>query len=244
MKKLFCFFALLFFSVISHADVLLFEDFEDSNITYTTSFSEFSDGATDYFGRIAPDNFTVAPTVQFQNQQGAGYFAAMDTDAPEGSDEDPVVRFSVDIFGYENLRFSALFAEDSAEDGNNDWDANTSILISYTIDNQAPQTMLAFAATGGTNTPAALDSDKDGTGDSILLNDTFTRFASGFIGVGNTLNMEITLNNLDATDEDIAFDNILIEGDLSLTPVPLPATAWLFFSALMGLMRCSYRQCA
>ena len=236
MQRYFCFLFIFFFSLATHADVLLFEDFEDSVVTYTTSIAEFSDGDSDYFGRIAPDALSIASTIAFTNVQGSGYFAAMDTDAPEGSTDDGVLSLSVDISGYESLRFSALFAEDIAADGNPDWDADTSVNIRYDIDGGIAQTLMAFESVAGTNTHAAEDTDFDGLGDGNLLSDQFTWFESAINGSGNTLNLQISLINLNAGDEDIAFDNILIEGDLGTTPVPIPASAWLLLSGLMGLM--------
>ena len=228
--------ALLFCFQIAHADILLCEDFEDASITYTTNIAEASDGEFDFFGRVAIDGISISPSVNFSNTQGNGYFAAMDTDSLDGNPDTGVLTFDIDISGFNNLSFSGLFAEDVADDGNPDWDANTGFVARYSIDGGDSQNLVAFEAQAGTNTAPALDTDFDGIGDGPLLNSTFTEYTMDITEVGNLLSLELTLNNFDAGDEDIAFDNIYLTGDQITAPVPLPGAMWLFISAIAGVM--------
>ncbi len=230
---------LLYFSLASfqtQADTLLFEDFEDSLVTYTTNISELSDSDMDYFGRVAPDGIAIGSSIMFTNQQGSGFFAAMDTDGLMGAPDLGVLSFIINISGFNNLHLSTLFAEDDAEDGNQDWDANTSFLARYKIDSNPMLNLLAFESVGSTNTEPALDSDFDGVGDGARLTDVFTAYQTDIVGMGDMLTLEFILNNFDAGDEDIAFDNVLITGDPVTAPVPIPAAIWLFGSTLFGLL--------
>lgn len=229
-------FILFGFFQSSYADILLFEDFENSTTTYTTNISEASDNDLDYFGRIAPNGLSISTAVTFGNQQGNGYFAAMDTDAlPEAADEG-ILTFVVDISGFNSLQFSGLFAEDNATDALEDWDSTTSFLARYSIDGNSFQNLLAFESSAGTNTEPAQDTNFDGTGNGAKLTDIFTEYLININEVGNQLTLEFVLNNFDAGDEDIAFDNISITGNPINTPVPVPAAFWLFISALIGVV--------
>ena len=231
------FIILLVFFQTSLADTVFFEDFENPTTTYTSSISEASDDDLDYFGRIAPNGLSISSSVTFGNQQGSGYFATMDTDAlPEAADEG-VLTFVIDITGFDNLQFSALFAEDDATDALEDWDGSTSFLARYSIDGADSQNLLAFESSAGTNSEPAQDTNFDGIGDGSNLTNIFTQYTLDINGTGNQLTLELILNNFDAGDEDIAFDNITITGDLTSTPVPVPAAFWLMASALVGLSR-------
>lgn len=119
MKKVIALlFTCIMFAGTASADTLLFEDFEDSNITYTTSVPEFSDGAGDFFTRTNGSN--IGGFVNYGGFDGNYYFAGMDLNG-EGAALPLTMTFSgIDISGYTNLSFSALVAED--DDGaNEDW---------------------------------------------------------------------------------------------------------------------------
>lgn len=236
IKSALCFCAAFLFSQSTHAVTLLFEDFEDTAVNYSTSITEFSDSAFDYFGRIAPDGFSISSDVSFNNTQGNGFFAAMDTDADITTQDTGVLTFLVDISGFNNLQFSTMFAEDVADNNQPDWDTSTSFIAQYSIDGGPVQNLLAFESIGGTNTAAAQDTDFDGVGDGGLLTDTFTLYQADIIGTGDQLTLQFTLNFFDAGDEDIAFDNVLLAGDAIGSPVPVPAAFWLFASVMLGLI--------
>ncbi len=236
-KQAISFLIIFFYGQVSTAEILLFEDFENPITTYTTNITEASDTDLDYFGRIAPNGLSISSVVEFDNQQGEGYFAAMDTDAlPEAADEG-ILTFIVDITGFVDLQFSGLFAEDDASDALEDWDASTSFLARYSIDGGTAQNLLAFESSGATNTEPSQDMDFDGIGDGFNLTNIFTQYTLDINGTGAQLTLELVLNNFDASDEDIAFDNITISGNAISTPVPIPAAFWLLLCALVGLRR-------
>jgi hypothetical protein len=92
------------------------------------------------------------------------------------------------------------------------------------------------------DTAPRVDEDFDGTGDFIEITDAFTPFSKRLFPVGGTggaLDVR-SVRNLDGPDEDIAFDSLLLTGDLP--PVPLPAAAWLFASGLLGLIGVARRK--
>ncbi len=222
----------------SQAATLLFEDFETSNVSYTTSTPEFSDNGFDFFHRTDGSNMNASIT--YNNIQGSSYFAGMDLDG-EGASLPLTMTFSnINIAGATNLEFSGLFAEDDASDGNNDWDASDSFLVEYRIDGGIYQNLFALANDGSTfNSAAFVDTDFNGIGDGAEITDTFTLFSQSIAGSGNSLDLRFTFA-LNAGDEDIAFDNITLSGDVS--PVPVPAAVWFLLSGLAGFVGFSRRR--
>ena len=199
--------------------VIYREDFEtDGNGTrYTTSVPEFTDFAGDFF--IRTDGTDIGSFYQVTGQAGSGYFAVMDTDgeAPFATTLTMEIN-DIDITGYSNLQISGLFAED--DDGSaQDWDADSLVYIEVSIDDAGYVKVLQFAATGGTNTEPGLDTDFDGTADSTLLTDTFQTFMADIAGTGSSLDIRITVENLNAGDEDISFDDITVSGTSAATEV-------------------------
>lgn len=213
------------------ADVILLEDFEDADVTYATSVPEFTDGSGDFF--IRTDGSDHGGFVGYSNIQGTSYFAGMDLDG-EGADLPLTMTFeNIDISSYTNLSFSALFAEDD-EGANQDWDNPDYFRAQYSIDGGAYQNLLAFENDGSTyNSAPYQDTDFDGIGDGTELTDIFSQFSADIAGTGSTLDLQFTFQ-LDSGDEDIAIDNVLVEGDYSA--VPVPAAVWLLGSGLIALV--------
>ncbi len=213
---------------------ILFEDFEDPSVTYTTSVPEFSDGSGDFFTRT--DGSNIGSFVQYSNVKGTSFFAGMDLDG-EGATLPLEMTFAnVDISNMNDLQFSILLAED--DDGSNqDWDEPDSVKIAYRIDGGGFQNLLAIENDGTTfNTAPLLDTNFDGTGDGTEITATFTEFNAAIAGSGSTLDLKITFQ-LDSGDEDIALDNVQISGTASgPTPVLInemqvstTGTDWEFF---------------
>lgn len=222
--------SILFLAGAAQADIILLEDFEDATVAYTTSVPEFTDGSGDFF--IRTDGSDHGTFVSYSNVQGYSYFAGMDLDG-EGASLPLTMTFAgIDISGYSNLSFSALFAED--DDGTNeDWDKPDYVKVEYQIDNGGYQNLLAFENDGSTyNTQAYLDTDFDGTGDGTALTDVFSLFSADIMETGSILDIRISFN-LDAGDEDIAIDNLQVTG---VSAVPVPAAVWLLGSGLVGLI--------
>ena len=98
------------------------ESFEtDGNGTrYTTSVPEFTDGSADFFLRT--DGSDITGTYDVLNPDGSFYFVVQDIDGEVPSATQTLSFSGIDIANVTNLSFSALFAEDTASDGNEDWD--------------------------------------------------------------------------------------------------------------------------
>lgn len=221
---------IFFISGTANADIILSEDFEDANVAYTTSITEFSDGGGDFFTRT--NGSSIGSFVEYANIQGSSYFAAMDIDG-KGAVLPATLTFSnIDIRGYTNLSFSGLFAEDD-DLTNEDWDNNDYFKVEYQIDGGGYRNLLAFENNGAAfNTAPYQDTDFDGTGDGAVLTNVFSLFGADISGTGDSLDVRFTFR-LDAGDEDIAIDNVLIQGDASA--VPVPAAVWFLGSGLAGL---------
>ena len=203
------------------ADTIFQESFEtDGNGTrYTTSIPEFSDGSGDFFTRT--DSSNIGSFYQVSGFDGSFYFAAMDTDEePPNADIVSVLWEDINISGFTNLNLSGLFAED--DDGfSQDWDADALVFLEYQIDEGGFSKVLQFASEDATNTEPGLDIDFDGIQDGTSLTDTFAEFSAAIAGTGSSLDLRLTIENLEAGDEDIAIDNIQITGDAVAPATPL-----------------------
>lgn len=203
------------------------QDFETATngVDYTTSAAEFTDGSGDYF--ILTDGTNINGS--FTNIQGTRFFGAQDTDGEGGPSNLTVSFMGINIAGQANLSFSVYLAED--DDGSSqDWDANSSVIFQYRIDGGPWNNLIAVEAVGGTNTEPAIDTDFDGVGDGAFITDAFTQFSAAISGTGTTLDIQVLIEELEAGDEDIAFDDLAITGTPS-TPDPEPDNHVTGFSA-------------
>ncbi|SMX44716.1 ExeM/NucH family extracellular endonuclease [Actibacterium lipolyticum] len=200
--------------------IIFREDFEtDGNGTrYVTSVPEFTDGSGDFFTRT--DGTNIGSFYSVTGQSGASYFAVMDTDGePPFATTVTVSINDIDISGYTDIQISGLFAED--DDGTNqDWDADSLVYIEAQIDGGGYFKVLQFASGGITNSEPGLDTDFDGIADGPMLTDSFSQFIADIAATGATLDLRITVENLTAGDEDIAFDDITVTG----TAAPVAVT--------------------
>lgn len=226
MKKFLLALLLLFSVTFTFGQIKISEvNFENPG-GYSTSVPEFTDGGTDYFTRT--DGSNIGGVINFTNIQGNYYFGVQDTDGDGGLANLTLNLNNIDVSGFTSLEFRIHIAED--DDGSNqDWDANSYMHITASIDAGANENLIWIEAAGGTNTEPRLDTNFDGTGDGITVTDTFAQFTNTISGTGNLLDIEIEFNNLLNGDEDIAIDNIEIWG------IPTGPTIVLNPTALTGL---------
>lgn len=220
------------------ADILLVEDFEDSTITYTTSVTDdLSDISNkDYFGRIAADTSSLPSDVSYSNQQGSGFYGVQDVNGVPGQAalETVELNWTVDTSNYTNLELSWFVGEDDATDGNEDWDDSTSFRIAVQSDGGGFTDIFAIEsedAGGGdmTNERPLVDTNFDGVGDGVEITDIMSQFSSSLADAGS-IDIRVTFDNLVVGDEDLAFDNLQLTGDLVAIPEP---TGTLAIGALL-----------
>lgn len=210
----------------------MLEDFESDAVRYIPNPTEFTDGDSDYF--IHTNGANLNPGINFPNNPpGNFFFAAQDIDGVHSSATGVLQFLNIDISGYENLMFEGFFAEDEANTaGTEDWDASDGFLVEAEIDGTGRFNVFSIQNDGSTfNSAPFVDTNFDGIGDGVEITDNFTRFTTNIGGTGSFLDLYITIT-LDAGDEDIAFDNITIRGDLAAVPEP----GSLLMLGLVGLL--------
>jgi len=190
---------------------LFTEDFESGSGGFTISpaGATYTDGAEDYL-IITNGVSGIASAMSFTGIDGS-FLGAHDLDG-DGEASPQILTWSgISISGCAGLSFSIDAAED--DDGSNeDWDANDFVRIDYSIDGGAYSPLIWIENDGSTyNSAPFIDSDFDGTGDASEITSTFQTFTNVISGTGSTLNIRITID-LDAGDEDIALDNLIITG--------------------------------
>ncbi|MEM6574963.1 MAG: ExeM/NucH family extracellular endonuclease [Pseudomonadota bacterium] len=226
MPKYACCF-LLFVSVSVQAAIVSQESFEtDGEGTRYTSSNTCNDGSADFFTRT--DGSNIGSFYQVSGPDGSFYWAAQDTnaEAPCGQTENLTLN-AVDVAGFTNLTVDVLIAEDQSSDGNEDWDDNSAFIVEYAYDGATFTPGICFAGTGTFNTEPLLDTDCDGTGDGAALTPTFQTFSASIPDdASDSLTVRLRTVNLDDGDEDVAFDNIIINGDVVVdNPPQLTTTA-------------------
>jgi len=234
---------LLFCGQTQAQTTILFEDFETigsarTGVTYTGPADAVADiAAGDYYGVI---NTGSGAGVTYSNIQGTDFYGAQDTDGALGGSGalDPVVLnwTGVDISGFDTLSLSWFVAEDTASNLAEDWDLSTSVRLEAQFDGGGFMDLFAIesvSAVSGNQAPA-VDTNFDGVGDGSPITDVFTQYATA-IANGSTLDIRLTIEDLDTGDEDIAFDSLLLTGNA--VPEPAALTLLLVSGAALGLRR-------
>jgi hypothetical protein len=209
-------------------DTLLFEDFETNGqgSRYTAS-QPFNDGTSDHWNRT--DGSDISNTSgAYSNFNGTFFWAAEDTDdtgtnGGNGNDEQTLEITGIVITGYTNLQFSGLFgAGNESAAGSSAYDAADYIRVEYQIDGGGYQNLIWFSYLNGgdaSNEPLGLDADFDGNADSAsdLLGTALQTYSANITGTGATLDIRISVY-MDSGNEEIAFDNLVVEGDILSGP--------------------------
>lgn len=233
----------------SQAAIILLEDFEDNNLTFSASDGLFFDTGRDLF-TISPLNGVASPIDGAYNGfNGENFFAADDIDDPQGpGTRSQTLTFNLDISGFNNLLFSGFFGAGGNNLNGNDstarYDSADGLRVRAQIDGGTIQDLLFFEAEqpGGDviNNRLLQDTNFDGIGDGLLLSTSLTAFNNIAInGLGSSLSLFIELHG-DAQSESFAFDDITIAGERISTPpptdIPTPSSLPLFCFALILML--------
>ena len=194
------------------AATVLYEDFEDTTLTYSVDNPEFTDGAWDYWTRTDGTNIQVRADHQPGTPpSGTFYFGGNDMDS--GGTVPSSQTFSgLDITGLTDIQFSVYVAQSPG--ATNNYTLDSAVDFKYQIDGGGYTSMFATsknASDGGANI--------DGT----ALSDTFAQFTHDIVGTGSTLDIQITWNLPDSNQSTFI-------DDVQVTAVPEPTT-----TALLGL---------
>ena len=211
------------------------QDF-DTTTTPALSFPGITFSASCYdtdedYIAIISDTDTDETLVGASNQ----FLAAQDTDDPQCAGSNILVTLEdIDIMGQSNMTMCFDIAEGGSSTGSSeDWDANTSVSFSVSIDGGMATTIVAVEASEDSNNVApGIDCDLNGIGeDGPEVTETFTTYCIPFLGSGSNLDIIIEMSNLTAGDEDIAIDNVSLFGDgtspVSYTHLTLPTTPYV-----------------
>ncbi len=204
-------------------------DFETAGSGYTPSGTSGS-GFTDVFNRSNPDiggNSTYIWSVE----------------------DNPLSNPSIDLDQIDITGSSAFdFDIDMVTHHYDDWDNADELLITYSIDGGSYQNLMWVQNAGGTfNQAASLDTDFDGDGDCgagtlgalttgndgcNVTSNLFSTFSSSTIALSSntTLDIRLQFNGLDAEDEGIYLDNIVITESSSCLAPTTQATNTTFSS--------------
>ncbi len=231
MKNIFFASTLLFIASVgtSQAATLLLEDFEDAVLTYTSNvpdnFTAVADG--DYFGRAGSTD--LPSDVTYLSTQGIKFYTVQDSDSVSGAASGTIVLdwVGVDISDHTNLNLTWFVAESDATNGFEDWDATTNFQIDAQIDGAGYNSVFSIRSELGvdgnqTNERARVDTDFDGVGDGAEITNAFSEFAAS-LADGSLLDIQVSFFDLNGNDEDLAFDNLKLTGDIKIAAVPVPA---------------------
>jgi|GEM_PF-5771534 len=209
----------IYFIIPAQSQVFL-EDFDGSNMTATTSVDMICGVGhpSDYFGIT---DLTVATTVSYNGASGM-FLGAQDTDGNQCNltkgDFPNATISGIDIMGEVGLIVCFDIAESDASDIEEDWDGNSSVVVSAAVDGVAPVPLFTIEAAGGTNTAPGFDCDGDGLADGASVTESFTTFCTPLAMTGSVMEITIAIANLEAGDEDVAIDNIAVYSDAIPAP--------------------------
>jgi hypothetical protein len=208
------------------------EDFDGGGIGYTSTLT-FNDSNNDHWG--VTDGSDIDNTDGAYSFAGNGnlFWAAEDTDDDGGNtnDEQLLTLNSIGIGGIADLMISLDVAAGNLVNGPNGYDALDYIIVEYgTNINPAWQEGLCFnfddsdgAGPDTSNEPLHYDPDCDGDGgEGVQLTPTAQNFS---FSIPNAETVDASATSLfirirvamDANQEEIAFDNILVTGTTTAT---------------------------
>jgi len=160
-------------------------------------------------GAHGPSTFAV-----FSGFTGS-YWRAEDLDGipgPNFADGVDVIDWTgINIAGQTDLEFSGLFAAISSGER---WDNDDFVRIQVQIDGGGYITILQLEGNeslgaGGGSGDLAVDTNNDGVGDGVIINEVFQNLTASISGTGTTLDLRI-IYATDSANEELGFDDFSI----------------------------------
>ena len=204
------------------------ESFEtDGQGVRYTSTPEFTDGGSDYWLRTDGTGLPIS-SGGYSGSHGTYFWAAEDVDGEGGTDEPELNVAGIDISGVTNLSFTGLFAAgDEGGPGGSKYDSTDFMKVQYQIDGGGFVDGVCFnyepGSDGGptSNEPIGLDADCDGESDGVAgrLNSILSTFGFTIPTTGSSLDLKVIVS-VNAGDEELAFDYLVISGDTGVDNPP------------------------
>jgi len=205
----------------------LLETFDDAD-GFTTSADFFSDGGFDYFGitdGAGGGDFGGDPA---PNAGAANDYTNTDGSYLVGSDldgEGAVLPISLDfadinVNGLAKIQFTGDFAEALSTSGPDQPDF---IRVEASLDGGDFENILEFRSDETFNGLFRVDTDLDGVGDGVALDNEMTTFFADVAGTGSFLDLRLTFQ-ANSGFEDFAVDNIQVR-EFEEPPVDEPPVA-------------------
>lgn len=219
----------------AHAADIMVESFETDGqgVRYVTT-SEFNDGSSDHWGRTDGSNIanTTGPYSAFD---GTYFWAAEDVDDSGGNGllTQTLEITDINIAGFDNLAFSGLFgAGNENGPGSSAYDAADVFMVQYRVDGSGADAYtdgvcFSYENNGdASNEPIGLDADCDGNSDGVAgrLGTALQSFGFNIVETGSTLDLLVTVS-MNSGNEEVAFDNLKLTGDLTGVDNPPAVTS-------------------
>ena len=202
------------------------------------SYFKRTDGSDIETAAVSMTGFGPAP---YTGEDGSFYFAAQGTEIPllgGASDERTLEINGINIVNHDMLTISGLFAADGVGSGTYRYDQRTApndptqddhLRVFYEIDNSGtflPAIQLEAEVVMGdeTNRQLHVDANFDGIGDGgDQIVPAFRLLSFAIPSTGSNLDIRIDAQ-FDFTQEDVAFDNIMVTGNPTAPPDLLSAS--------------------
>lgn len=205
------------------------ESFEtDGQGVRYTSTAEFTDGGGDYWMRTDGVGLPISAG-GYSAMDGTYFWAAEDVDGEGGTKEPELNVTGIDINGFSNLSFSGLFAAgNEGGPGAGKYDSTDYMKVQYQIDGGGYVDGVCFNYENNgdsSNEPIGLDADCDGESDGVSgrLNSVFTEYGFTIAATGGSLDLKVIVS-VDAGDEELAFDYLVVSGDFGVDSPPAVTT--------------------
>ena len=206
MKKHYLFLAVLLFFSAAFSQSIIFLDEFDGAMQYTSS-GEYVTSPTQYFGMTTETYADVEV-----GYEDFPFFGARQLSASPAT----ITYNDLDITGHTNLSLAIGIAEDKGPGPTEDWDADDSILIEYSLDNGSWTTLFSIIGTGTDSAPQISSSEGN---NGTLITNNIGEFDFGIATTTETeIDIRFTFTGLSEAEEDIVFEYLALVNDLNLFP--------------------------